>query len=158
MKYILLIFTLILSACSVKSYEHTSSKIIIIKSPKLKFADLGYIRNSGKSVELELFVAGKAVEKNTLNHRVCTSEGCMDKRSFNKEYLSAAYPDDMLQNILLGRPIYAGLKRVQTADGFEQRVETQHVEITYSVNPHAIYFKDTKNKILINIKDMEQRR
>lgn len=155
MKTILLIFTLIFSACSVKNYEHTSSKIIIIKSPKLKFADLGYIRNSNKSLELELFAAGQAIEKITLNHLICTSEGCMSKSGFNKDYLSAHYPDDLLQNILLGRAIYDAKNRVQTADGFEQLIQTRHVEILYRVNPHAIYFKDTKNNILFKIKNTE---
>jgi len=155
MKYIILVFTLIFSACSVKNYEHTSSKIFIIKSPKLKFADLGYIRNSEESLELELFVAGKAIEKITLNHLICNSEGCMSKSGFNEDYLSAHYPDDTLQNILLGHPIYDALNRVQTADGFEQRVVTRHVEIIYRVNPHAIYFKDKKNNILFKIKDTE---
>jgi len=155
MKYIFLIFILIFSACSVKNYEHTSSKIIIIKSPKLKFADLGYIRNSDKSLELELFVAGKAIEKISVNHLICTSEGCMSKSGFNEDYLSAHYPDDILQDILLGHPIYGALNRVQTADGFDQSIITRHVEITYRVNPHAIYFKDKKNNILFKIKDTE---
>ena len=137
MKYILLIFTLIFSACSIKNYEHTQTKIIIIKSPKLKFSDLGYIRNSDKAIELELFVAGKAIEKITLNHLICTSEGCMSKSGFNEEYLSVHYPDDTLQNILLGHPIYDAQNRVQTANNFEQSILTRHVQITYSVNPHA---------------------
>lgn len=98
MKQILLIFTLIFSACSVKNYEHTQTKIIVIKSPKIKFADVGYLRNSGDTIELELFIAGKNIEKITLNHLVCTSEGCMSKSGFNKEYLNSAYPDDTMQN------------------------------------------------------------
>ena len=155
MKYILLIFTLIFSACSIKNYEHTQTKIIIIKSPKLKFSDLGYIRNSDKAIELELFVAGKAIEKITVNHLICTREGCMSKSGFNEDYLSAYYPDDILQDILLGHPIYDALNRVQTAGGFEQSIITRHVEITYRVNPHAIYFKDKKNKIIFIIKDTE---
>ena len=68
MKYILISFILLFSACSTKNYEVTQTKIIIIKSPKLKFADVGYIRNSDKSIEMELFVAGQAIEKITINH------------------------------------------------------------------------------------------
>ena len=147
---------LFFSACSVKNYEHTFAKIVIIQSPKLKFADLGYLRHSGESLELELFVAGRAIEKIRLNHLVCTSEGCMSKSSFNRDYLSAHYPDDILQNILLGHPIYEGKNRVQTQDGFEQSIETGHVEITYKVNPHAVFFKDKMNKIIIKINDTQE--
>ena len=153
MKYLLIAFTLLFGACSTKNYEITQTKIIIIKSPKLKFADLGYIRNSDKSIELELFVAGKAIEKFSVNHLVCTSEGCMSKSGFNADYLHASYPDDILQNILLARPIYDGKNRVQTPDGFEQKIEDENVNIIFRVSSDTTYFKDRKNRIIFKIKD-----
>ncbi len=154
MKYILIAFTLLFSACSTKNYEITQSKIIIIKSPKLKFADLGYIRNSDKSIELELFSAGKAVEKITINHLICTSKGCMSRSSFNEEYLNLSYPSDILPNILLSRAIYNGKNRVQTLDGFEQRIKDEEVDIIYRVTPKSTFFKDKKNRIIFKIKDL----
>ena len=153
MKYILLIFTLLFSACSVKNYENTQSKLIIIKSPKIKFADLGYIRNSDKAVELELFVAGKVIEKFSVNHLICVSDGCMSKSGFNKDYLNKAYPDEILQNILLGHEIYDGKNRIKTQDGFEQIIENENVNIIYKVSSNVIFFKDRKNKIIFKIKD-----
>jgi len=155
MKYILLVFTLFFSACSIKNYEHVQSKLIIIKSPKLKFADLGYLRNTKRAVELELFVAGKAIEKFSINHLVCIDKGCMSKSSFNEEYLNAAYPDDLLQNILLGYEIYDAKNRVNTLDGFEQNIEDENVNILYKISINTVYFKDTKNKILFKIKDIK---
>lgn len=157
MKYILLIFTLFFSACSVKNYEHTQTKIILIKSPKLKFSDLGFVRNSDNSLELELFIAGKCVQKITINHLICVDDGCMSRGGFNKEYLSQAYPDDILQNIVLGHAIYDGKDLLQTADGFEQQIQDENVEITYVVDSQKIEFKDKKNKIIFKIKDTEQR-
>ena len=153
MKYILLILTLLFSACSIKNYEHVQSKLIIIKSPKIKFADLGYIRNSDKAVELELFVAGKVIEKISVNHLVCVSDGCMSKSGFNKDYLNRAYPDEILQNILLGHEIYDGKNRVKTDNGFEQNIKDESVDISYKVSTNAIFFKDRKNKIIFKIKD-----
>lgn len=153
MKYFLIAFALLFSACSIKNYEVTQTKIFIIKSPKLKFADVGYIRNSEKSIELELFVAGKAIEKITINHLICTSEGCMTKSSFNKDYLNDSYPSEILQNILLGHPIYDGKNRVQTAEGFEQKIEDENVNITYRVSSNVTFFKDANNKIIFKIKD-----
>jgi hypothetical protein len=157
MKYLLIAFALIFSACSTKNYELTQTKIIIIKSPKLKFADIGYLRNSAESIELELFVAGKVIEKISINHLICVSEGCMSKSAFNEEYLHKSYPNNTLQNIFLGTAIYDGKNRVQTQDGFEQQILNRHVQITYRVSPHAIYFKDKKNNIILKIKDTEQR-
>ena len=155
MKYLLLIFTLLFSACSIKNYEHVQSKLIIIKSPKIKFADLGYIRNSEKAVELELFVAGKVIEKISVNHLICVSDGCMSKSGFNKDYLNAAYPEEILQNILLGHEIYNAKNRVKTSDGFEQKIEDENVNIIYKVSSNAVYFKDRKNNIIFKIKDIK---
>ena len=155
MKYILIAIALFLSACSTKNYEFTQTKIIFIKSPKLKFADIGYLRNSSSSVELELFVAGKAIQKITINHLVCISEGCMSKSGFNKEYLTSYYPDDILQNIFLGKAIYNSKNKEKSLDGFDQSIRNSFVDITYRVTSHVIYFKDKKNHILIKIKDTD---
>jgi len=153
MKYILIVITLLFSACSVKNYEITQTKIIIIKSPKIKFADLGYIRNSDNSLELELFVAGKAIEKITINHLICTSEGCMSKSGFNKDYLNTSYPSDILQNILLSKLIYDGKNKVVTPDGFKQQIKDENVDIVYKVTNGTTFFKDRKNRIILKIKD-----
>ncbi|QOY54377.1 hypothetical protein HUE87_10925 [Candidatus Sulfurimonas marisnigri] len=156
MKYILLISIFFLSACSIKNYEHTQTKIIIIKSPKIKFSDLGYIRNSNENIELELFIAGKAVEKISVNHLICVSEGCMSKSGFNEDYLNSSYPDEMLQNILLAREIYGGKNIIKTVDGFEQNIQDTHVDIQYKVGLHVVFFKDRKNNIIFKIKDTNE--
>jgi len=154
-KYFLFISTLLLTACSIKNYEQIQTKIIIIKSPKIKFADIGYIRNSDKAVELELFFAGQAVEKISVNYLICTTAGCMSKSGFNEDYLNAAYPDEIMQNILLGNEIYDGKNRLKTDDGFKQEIKTNNVDIKYSVNSHQIFFKDRKNRIIFKIKDIK---
>jgi len=156
MKQILLIFALFFSACSVKNYEHTQTKIITIKSPKIKFSDAGYLRNSGKTIELELFMAGKSVEKITIDNMVCTSEGCMSKSGFNKDYLHVSYPDDTMQNMLLSRAIYDGLNKSKTDDGFEQNIKDDDVDITYKVDSHGVFFKDRENGIIFKIKDLNE--
>ena len=146
---------LLFSACSVKEYHHTKTKIVIITSAKIKFADVGYIRNSENSIELELFTAGTAVEKININHLICTSEGCLSKRGFNDDYLNKSYPSDILQNILLGKPIYDAKNRVKTDDGFEQHIKDNNVDIKYSVTSNITYFKDKKNNIIFKIKDIK---
>jgi len=153
MQYLFLIGAFLLSACSVKNYEHTSSKIIIIKSPKIKFADLGYIRNSDNSIELELFSAGNVIEKITINHLICVSAGCMSKSGFNSDYLDNSYPKDLLQNILLGKEIYEGKNRVKTVNGFTQKIVSKDVDISYKVSLNQIFFKDRKNRVIFKIKD-----
>jgi len=155
MKLILLSLILMLSACSIKEYKQTHSKIIIIKSPKLKFADLGYIRNSENAVEVELFMAGKSVKKININHLICVDEGCMSRSIFNKEYLNEAYPDELLQNILLGKPIYQAKNLAKREGGFTQKIMDENVFINYSVKDKQVIFKDKKNHILFKIKDIK---
>lgn len=153
MKYLVLVFMLLLSGCSLKNYEQTQTKIITIKTKVFKFSDLGYIRNSDKHVELELFVMGKTAFKVSINHLVCTDEGCMSKSAFNEQYLNPSYPDTILQNILLGLEIYEGKNKEQTQDGFEQKIIDDGVDIIYRVSSKERYFKDKKNKILFKIKE-----
>ncbi len=155
MKYILFVFILVFTACSTKEYAVTQTKIIVIKSPKIKFSDLGYIRNSDENIELELFVAGKCIETITINRLICTSEGCMSKSGFNEDYLNKAYPDDTLQNILLSRAVYDGKNIQKTSDGFEQHVKNEEVDIVYRVDSRETFFKDRKNRIIFKIKDTE---
>ncbi|MDF1877216.1 hypothetical protein JHD47_05240 [Sulfurimonas sp. SAG-AH-194-L11] len=151
--FILLFF---LSACSIKNYTHSASKLIIIKTAKLKFADLGYIKHTNDAIRLELFVAGNNMQNIEINNLICLNEGCMVKSSFNSEYLSQNYPDTILQNIVLGHTIYDKKNFQKTADGFEQKIQNIDVNIYYKVSANEIYFKDKKNKILFKIKDIKQ--
>ena len=153
MRYLLLIITLFFSACSIKSYEQTQTKIIIIKSPQIKFADLGYIRNSDDSIELELFSAGTSIQKISINYLICVNEGCMSKSGFNEAYLNKTYPSDILQNILLSKSIYDGKNMIKAKDGFLQKIKNNDVDITYRVTSNTTFFKDKKNKIIFKIKD-----
>jgi len=155
MKYVFLLLIFVLSGCSIKNYEHTEAKIITIKSPKLRFSDIGYIRHTKKAIELELFVVGHVYQRIHINHLICVNEGCMSKSSFNAEYLSASYPSSLLQNVILGREIYNGKNSLKKDDGFIQSIKNSDVDIKYSVNSHRIYFKDRKNHILIKIKDIQ---
>lgn len=154
MKYLLLFLTLFFSACSIKNYERNETKVIILKSPKIKFADTGYIRSTDKSIALEMFVAGQRVETIEINHLICVKSGCMSKSGFNAEYLHSSYPSDLLQNVLLGRAIYEGKNLLRTAEGFEQMIESSDVDIVYKKTVQQISFKDRKNKILLKIKDL----
>ncbi|MDQ7042865.1 MAG: hypothetical protein Q9M34_04970 [Sulfurimonas sp.] len=155
MKLILLLLMMFLSACSIKNYEHSNSKLFIIKTDKLKFADLGYLKHSDDSLRLELFVAGNNIQNIEINHLICLNEGCMSKSSFNSEYLSQNYPDTILQNIFLGNTIYDNENFQKTTDGFEQKIQNKYVNILYKVSADEIYFKDKKNKILFKIKDIK---
>jgi len=156
MKYFIVTLLLLFNACSIKNYEHTETKIVTIKTPKIKFSDIGYLRHTENALELELFIAGHVFKKIAINHLICVSdEGCMSKSGFNAAYLNENYPPDLLQNILLGHKIYNGKNLTKSSFGFTQYIHTENVNIKYIVKPKEVYFKDRDNHILFRIKDTE---
>jgi len=153
MKFYILWVSLLFGGCSLQQYTHSEPKLIVLKTPKIKFADTRYIRSSGDALEVELFSAGQAVGKISIDRMVCVDgEGCMRKRTFNEVYLNAAYPDTLMQHVLLGRPVFEAQGLERNEQGFTQHIQTLLVDINYKVKAHTIYFKDRKNKILIKIK------
>ena len=157
MKYFFVsVIVLFLTACSIKNYEQTETKILTLKTPKIKFSDIAYLRHTDSALELELFVAGHVFKKIIIDHLICVSkEGCMTKQGFNDEYLSNAYPENILQNILLGHKIFEGKNLIKDSAGFMQRIVTKDVNIKYIVKQKVIYFKDRKNHILLRVKDVK---
>jgi len=130
--------------------------LVVIKSPKLRFSDIGYIRHDDKSISLELYSAGVAVDTISVNHLVCVSQGCMTKNSFNQEYLNTNYPDDFIQNILMRKPIFQKQGYHKTEDGFYQTIKSQNYSIQYKVQKKNLYFKDRKNHIIFKLKDIDE--
>jgi hypothetical protein len=156
MRYIARLFILSLGlflflGCAPMQYEKHETRLIIFKTAKLKYADMGYIRRNKDAVKVDLFMAGQAARSIEVGKLICFEEGCMSRSDFNKEYLHASYPDDLLLNVLSGRPIFEKAAIAQTAQGFTQELQSSKYDITYRVENAEIYFKDRKNMILIKI-------
>ncbi len=150
-----LAFLLLFAGCSIKNYTQKESYLVTIKSPKIRFSDIGYIRHDGKSLSLELYSTGVAVEEFEIATLICTHNGCMSKSAFNKEYLSGRYGDDFLKNILMRQAIFGGANLKKTEHGFEQKIVSKDYDIIYKVNKKQLFFKDRKNHILIKLKRIE---
>lgn len=148
-------FGLIIGGCSAKHYSISEPKMITIKSPKLKFADTGYIRHEGEAVEVELFTAGVAVEKISIDKEVCVSAGCMSEEKFVKEYLYPDYPADTMRRILQGSDIFGGINKEELCQGtLYQTIRNDEMDIIYRRKGNDIYFKDRLNSLMIKISDM----
>jgi hypothetical protein len=137
--------------CAAKQYEKHETRLIIFKTAKIKYADLGYIRHNKDEVKVDLFMAGQALESIEVGRLVCVNKGCMSRSKFNAEYLHASYPADLLLNVLLGRPIFDKAAIAESAEGFEQELQSPEYDITYRVKGAEIYFKDRQNTIMIKI-------
>jgi hypothetical protein len=148
---------LLFGGCTVREYTASEPKLFTLKTKQLRFNDVGFIRRTGNAVQVELFSAGQAVERFEIDYNVCVIKGCLSKSAFNAEYLVESYPDNLMRNVLLGRPIFDGRGRVATPGGFEQYLEGTAYDIAYRVEPKQIYFKDRANRILIKIRDLPAR-
>ena len=147
---------LFMGGCSAKHYSISIPKMITIKSPKLKFSDTGYIRYEGDAVEVELFTAGVAVEKISIDNKVCVSAGCMSEEAFVKEYLYDGYPKDTMRRILQGEPIFNGEGKDETCGGtLYQYIRNDDMDIMYRRKGNEILFKDRLNGLMVKINDIE---
>lgn len=146
-----------LGGCGTKHYTVNEPKLFTLKTPKLKFADTGYIRHDGSAVEVELFAAGVAVEKITIDGDVCVSAGCMDEGKFVKEYLYPDYPRDTMRQVLLGKDIFEGRGKEEMCDGrLFQFIRNDEMDIVYRRGKGEIYFKDRLNSLIIKIEDLKE--
>ena len=154
MKIALLVTAFLFAGCSVKNYEMNESRLIVIKSPQIKYADLGYIRGHGNSLKIELYEMGNVVKSIEISNFICVDDGCMLKSVFNKKYLNSNYPSDILEDVILGHAIYNGKNLKKLYDGYVQDIKDEDVDIHYEVNSKSIRFKDNKNAILVKISSL----
>lgn len=152
--FILWVSLLFLTACT-KQYEKSESRLIIIKSKHLKYADLGYLYRNSDEVRADLFVAGKLVERLEVSTLVCVNEGCLTKAGFNERYLHPSYPDDLILNVLLARPIFEQASLQRTPTGFIQTLKSDQYNIIYKIENGDIYFKDKQNRLMIKISKLK---
>ncbi len=129
--------------------------MIVIKSPKLKYADMGYLRYEGDAVEMELFTAGIAVEKISIDKQVCVSAGCMSEEAFVKEYLYKDYPRDTMRRVLQSEPVFDGNGTSESCGGVKiQNIRNDEMDIVYRHSVKETYFKDRLNGLMIKISDV----
>jgi len=97
MQKIALVLILFFIGCSTK----TTPIYAVIKTPKIKLSDQGFLKEGVGYKEIVIYKAGvepiKIVIKNSF---ICFNEKCMDKEKFIKEYLSKNYPIDFFDRIL----------------------------------------------------------
>lgn len=119
----MIFFTLFFLGCSFNQAKIVSSATILIKTPKLKFYDKGFISKYANFTRVEIFSAGVSVLRLDLyDNQVCKdSFKCQKSKNFNKEFLDSSYEDSFLKDL------------------FER-------------NKKSIIHKDRKNNILIKIK------
>jgi len=153
--FILITLFFLLNGCSTLTPKTQESAFIVMKTPKFKYADMGFI-TTASTVNVEIYGAGQplmSLEINGMN--VCMSTfKCLEKKDFNAEVLSSSYPDTLLENIFRAKPIFNKENLVKTKDGFSQKLtKDNEYDISYSIKGNQRIFRDTLNKILIKVRE-----
>jgi len=152
---LLLIMGFLLSACASKEYVKQNSAFIMFKTPTFKYADMGFIYENEEEIKIEIYGSGQALMSLEISETsVCMSLlECMGKSAFNKEVLSGMYPEDILENIFRGKPLFNGVGLEKKGTEFTQKiVKKDKYNIDYSVLKNEIIFRDTINTIDIKVK------
>ncbi len=143
------------SACGTTPYKSENTAFIVFKTPSFKYSDMGFVYENSTEVKAEIYGSGQALMSWTIKQdTVCMSLlACMSKKDFNARVLNAAYPQDILENIFRGEPIYKRQNIQKNRNGFTQKIISHNkYSIEYSVLNNDIVFRDTINDILIKIK------
>ena len=152
-KTIMFGFLLSLSGCvgAMPEYKSSKSEFIIFKTPKIKYADQGFVSKADNETKVEIYSSGQALMRlRILKDQVCMSSfACMSKQEFNKKILASSnYPNTLLENIFNAKPIYNGKNLKKQNGGFSQNIAT----IKYKVVGKNISFIDSSNGVKIVVK------
>ncbi|NOZ91451.1 MAG: hypothetical protein GXO60_09225 [Epsilonproteobacteria bacterium] len=152
-----IVILLTFNGCTGKNLVKKSnqeSAFIILKTPTMRYADMGFIYKGDSFVKVEIYSMGQPIMSLDINGmNVCMSTfKCMDKKDFNSKILVSSYPDTLLENIFQSKPIFNGKNLIKNNQGFVQNIKSNEYDIHYTVSPKETKFKDIKNKIVIKIK------
>ncbi len=133
----------------------SQSYVATMKTKRFSYSDAAFMQEENGVIDLQILSAGKPLVTLKISSDVCVDHNCISKEEFNQNYLSSAYPPDLINNVLTKRPIFEGRNLRRITSGFMQRVRTPEVDIKYKTTPESIYFKDLKNGIVIKLRRLQ---
>jgi len=135
--------------------ELSQSYVATMKTKKFSYSDAAFMQEENGVIDLQILNAGKPLVTLKISSDICVNHNCISKEEFNHEYLSSAYPNDLINNVLTKKPIFEGKNLRQITGGFMQRLQSSQYDIKYKTTPGSIYFKDLKNNIVIKLRRLK---
>ncbi len=152
-----MLYILLIQGCGNAPELKGESAMIVLKTPAMRYADMGFIYESPSEIKVEIYGSGQALFALRITPKsVCTSRfACLDRKSFNVRMLSRYYPEDTIERIFRAKPLFNGKSVVKKRNGFTQKLFAPgKYNIQYAVLNNETVFRDTINKIVIKIKRM----
>ncbi len=149
---IILIF--IFTGCSIKQPIQQKSAFITLKTPEIRYADMGFVSEYAGNLKVQIYSnAQPVVSLNIYQDRICMSLfECMNKIDFYRKVFHASYPEDTLEHVFLAKPIFDGINLIKTSNGFTQNIaKPGQYSILYEISDDKISFHDKINQIIIKV-------
>lgn len=127
-----------------------------IKTPQLRYADSGFLKQIGSKVTIDLFNAGTPVLNIDIDKKICLNKICYNALQFNSQFLGDMHYNDILKDIVLFQPIYNKKNLVYDKNGFTQSLHVKKKEIFYKVTPKDVTFRSKEAKVLLKIKVLKE--
>ena len=133
----------------------SQSYVATLKTKKFAYSDAAFMQEENGVIDLQILSAGKPLVTLKISSDVCVDHNCISKEEFNHDYLSSAYPADLINNVLTKRPIFEGRNLKRITNGFMQKIYGPDYKIKYKTTPGSIYFRDLKNGIVIKLRRLK---
>ncbi len=133
----------------------SQSYVATLKTKRFAYADAAFMHEENGVIDLQVLSAGKPLVTLKISSDVCVDHNCISKEEFNQDYLSPAYPPELINQVLTKQPIFDGKNLKRISGGFMQKITTPDYAIRYKTTPGSIYFKDTKNHLTIKLRRLK---
>ena len=153
-KILPVILVLILTGCGIKQPMQQKSAFILLKTPEIRYADMGFVSEYAGSIKVQIYSnAQPVVSLDIYQDRICMSLfECMNKSDFYRKVFHASYPEDTLEHVFLAKPIFDGTNLIKTSNGFTQNItKPDQYSISYEISDDKVLFHDKINQIIIKV-------
>ncbi len=154
--HVMIFMVLFLSGCATKTpITSSQSYLVTIKNKQIAISDTGFLNYGKEYINLQIFSIGAVLFNLEINENVCVDGRCTDKIEFNNRFFEHPHYETMINDILAMQPLYEGKNKVNVEGGFMQEIDFPNSHIIYRVQNKSLYFKDSKNGILIRLKELK---
>ena len=133
----------------------SQSYVATLKTKRFAYSDAAFMHEESGVIDLQILSAGKPLVTLKISSDVCVDHNCISKEEFNQDYLSPAYPPELINQVLTKQPILGGENLRRISGGFMQKITTPQYAIRYKTTPGSSYFKDTKNHLTIKLRRLK---
>lgn len=154
--HVMIFIILLLSGCATKiPIISSDTYLITIKNKQMALSDTGFLNHGKDYINVQIFSAGAVLFNLEVQENVCLDGRCTSRMEFNKLFFEYPHYEAMINDILEMKPLYDGENKVTIEGGFEQELDLLGSHISYKVQGKSLSFKDSKNGILIKLKELK---